>query len=75
LQRQQFFKPANAFKQLMATKFVSNSDGVNWFTRRVERTNRIKNVSVRRLVELVWVNSAFYRNANRFSREQHGAEQ
>jgi hypothetical protein len=51
----------------MTTKFVGNSDGVNWFTRRVERTNRIKNVSVRRLVELVWVNSAFYSNANCFS--------
>jgi hypothetical protein len=75
LQRQEFFKPTNTFKQLMTTKFVGNSDGVNWFTRRVERTNRIKNVSVRRLVELVWVNSAFYRNANCFSREQHGAEQ
>jgi hypothetical protein len=51
----------------MTTKFVGNGDGVNRFTRRVERTNRIKNVSVRRLVELVWVNSAFYSNANCFS--------
>jgi hypothetical protein len=59
----------------MTTKFVGNSDGVNWFTRRVERTNRIKNVSVRWLVELVWVNAAFYRHTNCFSREQHGAEQ
>jgi hypothetical protein len=75
LQRQEFFKPTNTFKQLMTTKFVGDSDGVDRFTRRVERTNRIKNVSVRGLVELVWVNTAFYRNANCFSREQHGAEQ
>jgi hypothetical protein len=36
LQRQEFFKPTNTFKQLVTTKFVGNSDGVNWFTGRVE---------------------------------------
>jgi hypothetical protein len=75
LKSQEFFKPTNAFEQLVATKFVSNRDGVNWFTSGIERTNRIKNMSVRRLVKLVWMNSAFYSNANCFSRKQHGAEQ
>ena len=64
----------DGLEQTGTTEFLGNGDRVGWFTAGRQRSNGIKDVCVRWLIEVVG-RQHFGRDRDRFFGKKHGAEQ